>query len=83
MDTTKYAELYASHYDKLFKKLSKPMQDRVLACKADNNLKDVDVELFIAQVIDAAETDEAKLEAKEQQVLKEVNAKLQLAETKI
>jgi hypothetical protein len=83
MDTTKYAELYATHYDKQFKKLSKSLQDRVLACKLDNNLKDVEVEAFIKLVIDAAEAEEATLEAKEVTALLAANKQLQLNETKI
>ena len=82
MNTTKYAELYARTYDNLFGRLSKPLQDRVLACKADNKLVDIEVDQFVALVIERAEQKENELEAREVQALKDANAQLQLNEVK-
>lgn len=76
MDITKYAELYATTYDRMFQRLSKQMQERVLACKANNELVDEEVDAFIALVMERAEQKENDLEAKEVQSLKLANAQI-------
>jgi hypothetical protein len=49
------AAAYERAYHLLFNKLSKPLQDRVLAVKANNDLKDVVVNDFLKSVIAMAE----------------------------
>ena len=49
------ASLYQTTYTLAFKKLSKAMQDRVLACKGDNAIKDPEVDDWITEVAAKAE----------------------------
>ena len=48
-------QIYSITYDTLYGKLSPAMQKRVLACKDNNDLKDVEVTAFIREVITVAE----------------------------
>lgn len=59
--------------------LSKPLQERVLKVKADNNLRDHDVDLFVATVCAKSEAIFDDIQAKTTKSLKVVTSDEQAA----
>lgn len=65
---TPLSQIYKATYEALFKKLSTKMQERVLAVKSNNEIKDFEVNEFVRTVCFEAERREAAQELKLQKV---------------